>query len=62
MQWSDEEAQTQLVCCCEGVARNVVTSQALETPVADLLHALKLCYGINMSFANLDNKLMYLRR
>ena len=62
MQWSEEEAQTQLVCCCEGVARNVVTSQALDTPVADLLHALELRYGINMSFANVDNKLMDIRR
>ena len=62
LQWDEEQSQTQLLCVCEGAARNVIMTLPEGTSVVDMLHALELRYGINMSFANVDNKLVDIRR
>ena len=62
LDWDEDTAQTQLICTCEGPARNVVMQLPEGTSVIDMLHALELRYGINMSFANVDNKLADVRR
>ena len=62
LRWDEEQAQTQLICTCEGTSRNVLMSLPEDTSVIDMLHALELRYGINLSYATVDNKLVDIRR
>ena len=62
LRWDEEQAQTQLICTCEGTSRNVLMSLPDDTSVIDMLHALELRYGINLSYATVDNKLVDIRR
>ena len=61
LRWDEEQAQTQLICTCEGTSRNVLMSLPDNTSVIDMLHALELRYGINLSYATVDNKLVDIR-
>jgi hypothetical protein len=62
LRWDEEIAQTQLICTCEGSARNMLMTLPEGASVVDMLNALELRYGVNMSYATVDNKLVDIRR
>ena len=62
LKYTDEEAQTQLLCCVEGGARNAVSNTAPGSTVHDMLHILDVRFGYNLSLADVANKLAELKR
>ena len=62
MKFTDEEAQTQLICCLEGSARGSVVNMQRGSTVHDMLHVLDSRYGYNLSVADVCNKLTEIRR
>ena len=62
MKFTDEEAQTQLICCLEGSARGSVVNMQRGSTVHDMLHVLDSRYGYNLSVADVCNRLTEIRR
>ena len=61
MNFSDEEAQTQLICCLEGSAWGSVVNMQRGSLVHDMLHVLDSWYGYNLWVADVCNRLMEIR-
>jgi hypothetical protein len=62
LQMDEDTAQTQLICACEGPARSMLMTLPEPTTMVSMLHTLELRYGVNMSYAAVDNKLVDIRR
>ena len=62
LKYTDEEAQTQLLCCVEGGARNSLSHVGPTATVHDMLHLLDARFGYNLSLADVANKLAEMKR
>ena len=62
LKYDEEEAQTQLICCCNDSAQNYLSKLPVNTPVVQMLSALEFRYGANQSIPDVQNQLMEIRR
>ena len=62
LKYDEEEAQTQLICCCNDSAQNYLSKLPVNTPVVQMLSALEFRYGANQSIPDVQNQLMEIKR